>query len=288
MDRISLSPSPAPPLRESLARARARLLVFDSRSRTCRETDVLGVEAPLAGRPALVPGLSLVVGAQAHSMEVAACLVCVRRAVPLLPVLCVLPQARDELGSEILHLCGMLGVRVWQEEGWQAKAEPAVLEGILRQEPAAPDLDFASFLERRGHRVPGGVPLDSFIGRLLEPRGIGEVGPWGRRERGAWLRRSRKVLEAAGLRSFRRFRSVVRLVLAGIRLYSASRRTIAEVAASLQFASPFSLSNEMLRYLGKRPSEVRNLYPWEWMLDSALPEPRSPSGQRGRNWLTSN
>lgn len=288
MDLLPLFPSPIPPLGESLAGAEARLWLFHSRGRTCTETDAAGLQALLPGRPRLLPGVSVLLKVRSYSVSLASCLIHVRNALPLLPVLCVLPHARDEFDSEILRLCGILGVRFLQQWRLLEKPDLAVVERVLRQEPAAPDLHFANFLERRGHSVRGEPRLGPLIRQLLHGRRLGETAPPERRQRRISLSRSRSHLHRAGLPPPRRFALALRLVVAGIRVYSASRPPVQKVAASLGYASPFSLSNEMVRYLGKRPRQVRDLYPWEWMLDGALPEPRAAERATRPPPLTSN
>ncbi len=262
---------PALPFKESLARAEAQLWIFESFGRALTEIQAARLQE-LAPRPRLVPGVSVVLAGSERSPELAACLVHFRDAVPLIPLLCALPKVANGLRSEIERLCGFLGVRVVEHDGSPDNPDPGSIEQTLRQQRLAPDLEFISFLDRRGHSVRHRAELSPLIGELLQASRMVEVGPRDPEQRRVWLKRSRSLLEKAGLPALKQLSTILRLVSAGIRLYSPSRPTVRQVATGLGFSSAFSLSNEMVRYLGSRPSEVRNLYPWEWMLDRALPE----------------
>lgn len=267
-------------LAERVSESGADLWIFDSQERVHSRLSVSDVASLSASWPCSLPGRSIVVVLPRYAPAGVACLIHLRRTLPLLPILCFLPDARDPFASEVVRTCGLVGLRV-SEHAVGKVPDLSLIESVLRQEPADLALDVTAFLERRGHDPRREGHISDFVEEALQRGRPPEVGTPRSGERLSGLSELRHSLHRAGLPPPRRFGLGLRLLAAGIRLYSPARPTIEKVACSLGFSSPFSLSNEMVRYVGKRPSQVRELYPWEWMLDRALTEPPGQLEGRG-------
>lgn len=61
-----------------------------------------------------------------------------------------------------------------------------------------------------------------------------------------------------------------RLLHATILLQSDQRTTVARIATRLKYPDGFTMSNQMKRLIGSRPSDVRELLGWEWVVDAWL------------------
>lgn len=278
-DLAAMGPTSPARLAQRVSESGADPWIFESKERLRSRLSVSDIGSLSASRPGSLPGRSIVVVLPGYTPAAVSCFLHLRKATPLLPILCFLPHAKDPFDSEVLRTCALFGLRV-SEYAVGKGPDLSMIESVLRQEPAEVSLDVIAFLERRGHELRWKGHVIDFIEEALHG-GLREVRTPLSGERRRGLTELRNSLRRASLPPPRRFGLAVRLLAAGIRLYSPVRPRIDKVARSLGFSSPFSLSNEMVRYLGRRPGQVRELYPWEWMLDRALPEPPGQRAGRG-------
>lgn len=256
-------------LEELFRESQAQLWLFQSGTRTCGEFDVASLRLVHLGWPGSYPGLSLVVSVHAHSPELAATLVHLRDLFPLFPVVCLLPAPSDVFGREVLRLCGALRMR-WAHEPSQEKPSVSVLEELLRREPARFGLEVISFLSARGHAI---AP-DGFLGlarAIWRGATLEQLGPTDATRRKEWICTWRRRLRRASLPPFRELVSGLRVVAAGVLLIPPKRPSVEDVAEKLGFSGEPALSKAMLNRLNVRPTEVGDFYPFEWMLDRAVP-----------------
>ena len=245
-----------------------RLWVLQSRARTCDEVDAAFLRLLRPGHPSSYPGVSLLVTAKKHSADFAAALVHLRDLLPTFPIACLLPEAQDPFGAEVVRLCGLLRIR-WACDEPREKPEVSLVEGFLRHEPARFGVEVVSFLSARGHAVPV-ERLRRIAAAVWEGRMLAELGPRRGSSRKEWLRAWGRRLRRAGLPPLKELVPGLRVVAAGVRLCAPERPSVEEVAHKLGFSGEPALSRAMLLRFNVRPLEVRDLYPFEWMLDRAI------------------
>lgn len=85
-------------------------------------------------------------------------------------------------------------------------------------------------------------------------------------------KRLNHFLQIAGMGPYRRLLAVLRLTTALQVLWANPELTLAEVAlrSPIPYADANSFSNRCKELLGRRPSELRGLLAWEWVLWTAL------------------
>lgn len=252
----------------ALSACQAELWAFTSADRALRGMEISSLASLDGIRPSSRPGFSVIVRA-GWSGHLAIAAWYLRDLSPLLPLAAVTPRPQDTFELDITRFCDGLGIRLLHDD--LAQDDLARVGELLRTERVDPRLDFLNFLRRRGHRLEAAPELKDLLGTICEAGTLRHLGPAEPSARRRCLNHWRYLLRVAGLPSLRAFTTAVRLVLAGIELYSDRKRGMAEVAARFGFSNQFEMSNLMLRYLGERPSRVRELYPWEWMFDRALP-----------------
>jgi AraC-like DNA-binding protein len=183
-----------------------------------------------------------------------------------LPLIVVLPPhedlaSRPELGIELQHLRpqGLLP--------FHSDLEPADLAQVLRRPPIDLSADVTDYLRWRGL----GIDRDTarLIRRILdlsgELRSISSV------SRSMYLSRralGRRLL-LQGLPVPSHWLQVGRLLRVAVRLQN-SDATVSSVAFEHGYPDGFSLSNQMERLIGHRPSEVRRRLGWEWLVEAWL------------------
>jgi AraC-like DNA-binding protein len=138
---------------------------------------------------------------------------------------------------------------------------------LLRRAPDDLRSEFLDFLSWRG------VSLDRetrrVVGRIIEvaPR----IATLEALARNLYL--SRRALgrrfQRLGLPVPSHWLQIARLLWACVRLQS-SETTLAQVSASLGYPDSFTLSNQMLRMTGVRPSLARERLGWEWLVEEWL------------------
>lgn len=183
------------------------------------------------------------------------------------PLVIVLPPAAehrlDSLGmSQALEVARPQSVLPYHP---LRDAEMFVL--LLRRAPDDLRSEFLDFLSWRG------VSLDRetrrVVGRIVEvaPR-IATLEALARN-----LYSSRRALgrrfQRQGLPVPSHWLQIARLLWACVRLQS-SETTLAQVSAGLGYPDSFTLSNQMLRMTGVRPSFARERLGWEWLVEEWL------------------
>jgi AraC-like DNA-binding protein len=144
---------------------------------------------------------------------------------------------------------------------------PEDMAHLLRREPSHLPEDVTDFLLWRG------VPLDQetrwIVRRTVEL--AAELRTLGALARGVYL--SRRALgrrfQRLGLPVPSHWLQFSRLLRATVRLQN-SRASLLEVALSLGYPDGFTLSNQMDRLVGVRPTEARERLGWEWFVEAWL------------------
>jgi AraC-like DNA-binding protein len=141
------------------------------------------------------------------------------------------------------------------------------LRHLLRQGPSSFPGEAVDFLWWRGLRPD--QETRQLIGRIAELSA--ELQTLAAVARGVYL--SRRALgrrfHVRGLPAPSRWLQFFRLMRAGVLLQNTDR-SLCEVARSLGYPDGFTLSNQMERMIGVRPSLVRERLGWEWIMESWL------------------
>jgi AraC-like DNA-binding protein len=184
-----------------------------------------------------------------------------------LPLIVVLPPADELRRLEARVLAVAEDARPQSVLPYHPRLVPEELASLLRREP--PDLpsEFVDFLQWRG------LALDQDTRRILR-RTVElsvELRTLGALARGLYL--SRRALgrrfQRKGLPVPSHWLQFCRLLRATIRLQN-TRSSLFEVASSLGYPDGFTLSNQMDRLVGVRPSVARERLGWEWFVESWL------------------
>jgi AraC-like DNA-binding protein len=150
---------------------------------------------------------------------------------------------------------------------YHPKGEISELEGLLRREPDSPAGDFLDFLRWRG------LTLDRETRQILartlalssEVRTLSQLARalyLSRRALGRRFQQRGLPVPSHWLHFFRLLRALHRL--------QNREEPMAEIARSLGYPDPFTLSNQMERLIGVRPSLARERLGWEWFAESWL------------------
>lgn len=144
---------------------------------------------------------------------------------------------------------------------------PEEMASLLRREPGNIAEEFADYLSWRG------LPLDQETRRIVRRTAelSAELRTLGALSRGVYL--SRRALgrrfRKRGLPVPSHWLQFCRLLRAMLRLQN-TRASLFEVACSLGYPDGFTLSNQMDRLVGVRPSEARRHLGWEWFVEAWL------------------
>ncbi len=144
---------------------------------------------------------------------------------------------------------------------------PQEMASLLRREPRSIPQEFTDYLTWRG------LPLDQETRRIVRRTAelSAELRTLGALARGIYL--SRRALgrrfRKRGLPVPSHWLQFCRLLRATLRLQN-SRASLFEVACSLGYPDGFTLSNQMERLVGVRPSEARRQLGWEWFVEAWL------------------
>lgn len=214
---------------------------------------------------ARIPGSALV-WTMASADVAAGQLALLRRRPGGLALLVILPpdadvNARPRLGPSLHHLRPQ-GILPFHPE-----PDPSDLSQVLRRPPVDLAADVTDYIRWRGL----GIDRDTarLIRRILdlsgELRSITSV------SRSMYLSRRAlgRRLTQQGLPVPSHWLQVGRLLRVAIRLQN-SDATVSSVAFELGYPDGFSLSNQMERLLGHRPTEVRRRLGWEWLIEAWL------------------
>ena len=138
------------------------------------------------------------------------------------------------------------------------------LRQLLRNLPRRPHRDFLDYVKRRGLICDDRAHYE--IDRLFsEARVVHSVAGLARR-----LASSRRTLgrhfAEAGLPAPSRWLQFARLLYVSLYLQR-NRCSIGRAAAEMGYPDPFTMSNQMKRLTGLRPSEVKSRYGWSWIVE---------------------
>lgn len=147
------------------------------------------------------------------------------------------------------------------------RKEVGELKQLLRREPDCLEGEFLDFLRWRGLNLD--QETRRIVSRTMELSG--ELRTLGALARGVYL--SRRALgrrfQQRGLPVPSHWLQFCRLLRVLFRLQN-TPRPLAQVARSLGYPDGFTLSNQMERLVGVRPSLVRERLGWEWFVEAWL------------------
>ena len=143
------------------------------------------------------------------------------------------------------------------------------LRQLLRNLPRRPHHEFVDYFRRRGLLCDDRSRLE--VDRLFtEARVTHSVAALARR-----MASSRRTLgrhfAGAGLPAPSRWLQFARLLYVSLYLQR-NRCSIGRAAAEMGYPDPFTMSNQMKRLTGLRPSEVKSRYGWSWIVESWIVE----------------
>ncbi len=145
--------------------------------------------------------------------------------------------------------------------------DPHELRYLLAQGPASLEGDVVDYLWWRGLTLDG--EMRRLVTRMLQLSG--EVRTLSAVSRAVYL--SRRALgrrfHDRGLPAPSRWLQAFRLLRAVV-LLQGSDRSLAEIARTLAYPDGFTLSNQMERLVGVRPSLARERLGWEWFFETWL------------------
>lgn len=143
------------------------------------------------------------------------------------------------------------------------------LRQLLRNLPRRPHQEFVDYFRRRGLLCDDRARSE--VDRLfMEARVTHSVAALARR-----MASSRRTLgrhfAASGLPAPSRWLQFARLLYVSLYLQR-NRCSIGRAAAEMGYPDPFTMSNQMKRLTGLRPSEVKSRYGWSWIVESWIVE----------------
>lgn len=143
------------------------------------------------------------------------------------------------------------------------------LRQLLRNLPRRPHQEFVDYLTRRGLLCDDRARAE--VERLFsEARMVRSVAMLARR-----MASSRRTLGRhfadAGLPAPSRWLQFARLLYVSLYLQR-NRCSIGRAAAEMGYPDPFTMSNQMKRLAGLRPSEVKARYGWSWIVECWIVE----------------
>jgi AraC-like DNA-binding protein len=188
-----------------------------------------------------------------------------------LALLVILPPAErlDEVHDHVLEV--VEEARPVGVLPFHPRTEVEELRALLRREPDRPSSELIDFLRWRG------LVMDPETRRIVSRTMdlSGEIRTLGALARGVYL--SRRALgrrfRQRGLPVPSHWLQFCRLLRVVFRLQN-STRPLAEVARGLGYPDGFTLSNQMERLVGVRPSLARSRLGWEWFVEAWLQRER--------------
>ncbi|HUF12975.1 MAG TPA: AraC family transcriptional regulator [Longimicrobiales bacterium] len=143
------------------------------------------------------------------------------------------------------------------------------LRQLLRNLPRRPHQEFVEYFKRRGLLCDDRSRQE--VDRLFaEARVVRSVATLARR-----MASSRRTLgrhfAGAGLPAPSRWLQFARLLYVSLYLQR-NRCSIGRAAAEMGYPDPFTMSNQMKRLTGLRPSEVKSRFGWSWIVECWLVE----------------
>jgi transcriptional regulator GlxA family with amidase domain len=158
--------------------------------------------------------------------------------------------------------------------------EPRELAYLLLGEPRSLAAEFIDYLMWRGMALD--PETRRIISRFVELSA--QVRTLSGAARGVYL--SRRALgrrfRDRGLPVPSHWLQLCRILRATMKLQSSPRSSLHEVARSLGYPDGFTLSNQMNRLVGFRPSTARERLGWEWVVEAWLDRERSTGALTAR------
>lgn len=230
----------------------------------------------LVGDPELRPGLSLVwhLGRGKPTQDLQPAL---NRpgGVSLVVILPPAPRLRQNPDIfRVVEACRPHSILPFHEE-----AVPEELSALLRRPPSDLPAQVTDYLAWRGLRVD--LDTRRLIRRAVElSEEVTTVSALSRRVYLSRRALGRRFLNA-GLPVPSHLLHFSRVLRAAIRLQE-SAESIATVANALGYPDGFSMSNQMYRLTGARPSDARSRLGWEWLVEAWLRVEAREGGLRAR------
>ena len=192
-----------------------------------------------------------------------------------LPLMIILPPAQELRACRDKVLAVAEEARPQTILPHQPRMEPEEMRCLLRREPSNLPQEFTDYLLWRG------LPLDQETRRIvrrtvelsLELRTLQALARALYLSRRALGRRFQK----RGLPVPSHWLQVSRLLRATLRMQN-SGSSLFEVAFSLGYPDGFTLSNQMERLVGVRPSVARERLGWEWFVEAWLQREKETGG----------
>lgn len=154
-----------------------------------------------------------------------------------------------------LHPCAVLPASLNSSER---------LRQLLRNLPQRPARDFAEYVRRRGLLCDDRSRAE--VEQLfVEARVVHSVNGLARRF-GSSRRTLGRHFEGAGLPEPSRWLQFARLLYVSLHLQR-NRCSVGRAAAELGYPDPFTMSNQMKRLIGLRPSEIKARFGWTWIVE---------------------
>ena len=181
-----------------------------------------------------------------------------------MPLFVVLPPAHDlERAMPLLAYVNALHPKAVLPTA--AVVAPSYLKTLLALPPRDRPQMVTAYLTRRGLLPDASIrsKVQHILGLVPEVTSVTDLA---RR-----LHTSRRTLgrhfSAAGLPVPSHWLQFARLLYATSRLQT-EKTTVFRIAARAGYPDGFTLSNQMKRVIGHRPSEIRTLLGWEWVVES--------------------
>ncbi|HEX6587946.1 MAG TPA: helix-turn-helix domain-containing protein, partial [Longimicrobiales bacterium] len=149
------------------------------------------------------------------------------------------------------------------------------LRQLLRNTPRRPQQEFVDYFRRRGLLCDDRSRIE--VDRLFaEARITHSVAALARRMASSRRTLGRHFAEA-GLPAPSHWLQFARLLFVSLYLQR-NRCSIGRAAAEMGYPDPFTMSNQMKRLTGLRPSEVKSRYGWSWIAECWIVEETSRGG----------
>ena len=149
------------------------------------------------------------------------------------------------------------------------------LRQLLRNTPRRPQQEFVDYFRRRGLLCDDRSRME--VDRLFaEARITHSVAALARRMASSRRTLGRHFAEA-GLPAPSRWLQFARLLYVSLYLQR-NRCSIGRAAAEMGYPDPFTMSNQMKRLTGLRPSEIKSRYGWSWIAECWILEEAGRGG----------
>lgn len=143
------------------------------------------------------------------------------------------------------------------------------LRQLLRNLPRHPHQEFADYIRHRGLLCDDRSRVE--VERIfVEARVVSSVNGLARRV-GSSRRTLGRHFAEAGLPEPSRWLQFARLLYVSLYLQR-NRCSVGRAAAEMRYPDPFTMSNQMKRLIGLRPSDIKARYGWTWIVECWIVE----------------